>query len=334
VIENSTTLSRLNEYLSRKVEPDSHLNPSWLAAKLGVDEREMLTTLAQALRDGIVEMHWEVYCPYCLISVDEFTSLKDTRSEIECAPCELHFDLHLDRDVRVTFSASENFRRQAGREARALTPSEKEGQSVTRGLDLLFVPAFFEMFSGEPPSPDESLQIGRVAILFTDLRGSTAMYAERGDPLAYRLVRDHFAILAESVERNHGSFIKTIGDAIMASFASGADAVRTVFEAQTELQARAESMGGELIVKAGVHAGSCLSVRLNERLDFFGGAVNTAARLESLSNGNDVIVTDEVITDITADNSFSNTSPPQIVESFDAELRGLPAPIRVHRLQQ
>ena len=332
--EIATTLSRLQEYLSKKDKPDSHLNPSWLAGQLGVNLRELLTVLAEGVRDGIVEMHWEVYCPHCGIGIDEFTSLQDTRSEVECAPCELHFDVHLDRDVRVTFSAVETFRRNAGRKALAFSPIVGEPQTFTRGLDLLFIPAFFEMFSGEPPSPDESLRIGRVAILFTDLRGSTAMYAERGDPLAYRLVRDHFAILAEAVERHQGTFIKTIGDAIMASFASGADAVQAVFEAQTELHARAASMGGELIVKAGVHAGSCLSVRLNERLDFFGGAVNTAARLESLSHGNDVIVTDEVIADITAETSESNMISLQIVESFDADLRGLPVPVRVHRLRQ
>ncbi len=58
-----------------------------------------------------------------------------------------------------------------------------------------------------------------VAILFTDLRGSTAMYAERGDPRAYRLVRDHSAILADAIDGHNGALVKTIGDAIMATFA-------------------------------------------------------------------------------------------------------------------
>lgn len=87
-------------------------------------------------------------------------------------------------------------------------------------------PSFWELFSGEPPAADESLSIGRVAILFTDLRDSTAMYQKRGDPRAYRMVRDHFAVLGECIDRNRGSLVKTIGDAVMASFASGADAAR------------------------------------------------------------------------------------------------------------
>ncbi|MCA1600967.1 MAG: hypothetical protein LC776_04765 [Acidobacteria bacterium] len=76
-------------------------------------------------------------------------------------------------------------------------PAEAE-RLPTRGLDLLLVPAFSELFSGDAPGSDESLRIGRVALLFTDLKGSTAMYAERGGPRAYRLVRDHFAILVNA----------------------------------------------------------------------------------------------------------------------------------------
>jgi class 3 adenylate cyclase len=323
----------LREYFLSASGPDSHLSPGWLAHKLGLEERELLGALAYAVRDGLVELHWEVYCPGCGIGVEEFDRLEQARAISECAPCELHFELHLDRDVRVTFSASERVRRERGGASAGPTRLEDESVPPTRGLDLLLVPAFREMFSGEAPALDESLRIGRVAMLFTDLKGSTAMYAERGDPLAYRLVRDHFAILAEAIERHRGLFIKTIGDAVMASFASGADAVRAAFESQTELHARAEAMGGELIIKAGVHAGACLSVRLNERLDFFGGAVNTAARVQGLSRGNDVVITDAVLADLQSE-AATGAQPFQIVESFDAELRGLPAPIHIHRLIQ
>ena len=322
-------LAPLRRYLMSAGGPNSHLSPGWLAQRLGIDEREVLGALAHAIGEGLVELHWEVYCPGCGIGIEEYESLKEARALGECAPCGLHFDLHLDRDVRVTFSASERVRRERGQGEQVRL--EDESAPVTRGLDLLLVPAFRELFSGEAPAADESLRIGRVALLFTDLRGSTAMYAERGDPLAYRLVRDHFAILAEAIERNRGAFIKTIGDAVMASFASGADAVRAAFESQMKLHARAEDMGGELVIKAGVHAGACLSVRLNERMDFFGGAVNTAARVQGLSHGNDVVITDAVKADLEAD---PVSTAFQIVESFDAELRGLPAPVKVHRLRQ
>jgi class 3 adenylate cyclase len=249
---------------------------------------------------------------------------------VECPACESCFDLHLDRDVRVTFSATESIRRLRVGEGVPL-PLKDDTETVTRGLDLLLIPSFWELFSGDAPADDESLRVGRVAILFTDLRGSTAMYQERGDPRAYHLVRDHFAILGECIDRQRGSLVKTIGDAVMASFASGADAVRAALEAQAELRAQAGEMGGELVLKAGVHAGACLAVRLNNRLDFFGSAVNMAARVQGLSQGADVVVTDAVLADIEAE-AMTSARRTHVVESFDAELRGISTPVSVHRL--
>jgi class 3 adenylate cyclase len=327
--EHLTNLASLREYLALPDEPDARLNPKWLARRLGLDERELLGALAYGVREGLVEMHWEVYC-VCGKSPEEYSSLKEAHSHAECAPCEMKFQLDLDQNVRVTFSASNRLRREYSG-ASEPHPLTDDTEMPTRGLDLLLVPAFWELFAGEAPAPDESLRIGRVALLFTDLRGSTAMYAERGDPLAYRLVRDHFAIIGEVIDRNRGALIKTIGDAVMASFASGADAVRAVFEAQEELRARADHMGGELIVKAGVHAGACLGVTLNDRLDFFGSAVNTAARVQGLSHGDDVVVTDAVMADLEAEKERGDLRY-YITEDFDTELRGLPAPVHVHRL--
>lgn len=268
VAPNPALTHRLREYLLQPGAPNARLYPVWLAKRLDIDERELLGALAYGVRDGLVEMHWEVHCPFCSLSPAKFESLKEAHSRIECVACESDFDLHLDRDVRVTFSATERMRRERGVE---MIPMPPEGeQAPTRGLDLLLIPTFWELFSGDAPSADESLSLARVAILFTDLKGSTAMYAERGDPRAYRLVRDHFAILGEAIDRNNGALVKTIGDAVMASFASGAEAVRAAFESQAELCARAQNMGGELALKAGVHAGACLAVKLNNRLDFFG----------------------------------------------------------------
>lgn len=327
---NPALSGRLREYLLKPGAPNARLNPKWLAKKLDVDERELLGTFAYGVRDGLIEMHWQVYCPMCGGGSGDIGSLKHARGSVECVGCQASFDLHLDRDVRVTFSASERLRRERGGELVPLAP-EADDEPATRGLDLLLVPAFWELFSGEAPAADESLRIGRVAILFTDLRGSTAMYAERGDPRAYRLVRDHFAILTEAISRNNGAIVKTIGDAVMASFGSGADAVRAAFESQAELCARAQDMGGELVLKAGVHAGACLTVKLNDRLDFFGGAVNTAARVQGLSRGNDVVVTDQVIADIETEGN-SDKRQFRTEKSFDARLRGLSKPVRVHRL--
>ncbi|MDQ3755212.1 MAG: adenylate/guanylate cyclase domain-containing protein [Acidobacteriota bacterium] len=320
---------RLRDYLALPGEPDERLNPRWLAARLGVGERELLGALAYGVRDGLVELHWEVYCPECGLRPEEFSSLAEARGEIECVGCAMTFDLHLDRDVRVTFSATVGAR--GTRDTVEAARPAADSFAPTRGLDLLLVPAFRELFGGDAPAPDESLRIGRVAILFTDLRGSTAMYAACGDPRAYQLVRDHFAVLAEEIAARRGTLVKTIGDAVMASFASGADAVRAAFAAQTRIDERARQTDAELILKAGVHAGACLAVTLNGQIDFFGGAVNTAARVQGLSHGADVIITDPILDEIKSERAGEALAF-HVAESFHAPLRGLPAPIPVHRL--
>jgi len=113
----------------------------------------------------------------------------------------------------------------------------------------------------------------------------------------------------------------------MASFALDADAVAAGLEAQTELQTRIREIGGELALKAGVRAGAYLIVNFDERFDFFGGAINTAARVQGLLHGNDVVVTEEVFTEVE-----SAALPIIVAESFDSKLRGLPDLIHVHRL--
>jgi class 3 adenylate cyclase len=52
-----------------------------------------------------------------------------------------------------------------------------------------------------------------------------------------------------------------------------------------------------LPLKAGIHAGPCIAVTMNERLDYFGSTVNAAARIVGLSSGDDVVISGAVRTD-------------------------------------
>ncbi len=86
--------------------------------------------------------------------------------------------------------------------------------------------AFRDLFSDQVLRPGDEVAIRHVALLFTDLRASTALYGRIGDASAYKLVRDHFAFLGRLVREHDGAVVKTIGDAIMAAFHSPTDAVR------------------------------------------------------------------------------------------------------------
>jgi uncharacterized protein (DUF1499 family) len=94
------------------------------------------------------------------------------------------------------------------------------------GLDVAFFERYRRLFGADAFRPGEGLSVQNVALLFTDLKGSTAMYEAIGDAAAYGRVRDHFAILREAIGGHGGGLVKTIGDAVMASFRSAEEAVR------------------------------------------------------------------------------------------------------------
>ena len=91
---------------------------------------------------------------------------------------------------------------------------------------LTALQAFRDLFSGDVLRPGDEVAIGQVTLMFTDLKGSTALYEHIGDAAAYHLVRDHFAFLAAQVREREGAVVKTIGDAVMAAFAEPLAAVR------------------------------------------------------------------------------------------------------------
>ena len=137
--------------------------------------------------------------------------------------------------------------------------------------------------------------MSRTALLFTDIKGSTALYDRIGDMKAFDLVRQHFGLLRDSIAGNSGALGKTIGDAVMASFHQPLDALRAALEMRMKIARFNETTGEELItLKVGLHVGSCLAVTLNGQRDYFGQAVNLAARVQGLAESNEICFSEEM----------------------------------------
>lgn len=155
---------------------------------------------------------------------------------------------------------------------------------------------FRDLFAAEVVSADESVTVGEQVLLFTDLRGSTAMYHQLGDAQAYAQVRNHFEVLSRAISQHHGGIVKTIGDAVMAVFSNCGEACAAAQEMFVGLAVANQQLpeANRLVLKAGLHAGPCLAVNANDRLDYFGTAVNLAARLVDFSRGGELAVSDEV----------------------------------------
>lgn len=202
--------------------------------------------------------------------------------------------------------------------------------SFLSGAQLLSNQTFRELFAEETIPAGEGLAVKRVALLFTDLRGSTALYERIGDLKAFELVRLHFGHLRQSIARNRGALIKTIGDAVMACFVDPLDALRAALDMRARIAAFNAEAGGELIgLKIGLNAGACLAVTLNERLDYFGQTVNVAARVQALADANEIVVTDDVITLPGAAELVKGLR----TTSSGVELKGVAESVRVHYLR-
>lgn len=163
------------------------------------------------------------------------------------------------------------------------------------GKHLLTSQTFRGLFRSEVIGGAEGIAIRDIAILFTDIKGSTALYRQIGDLNAFQLVQQHFDWLREATVRHGGAVVKTIGDAVMASYPDAPSAVA----AALDMQAAAERFNrGQpdrpVALKIGIHHGASIAVTLNEELDYFGQTVNIAARVQALADAQEICLTDEV----------------------------------------
>ena len=155
---------------------------------------------------------------------------------------------------------------------------------------------FRDVFKADNLNIDQRLKITSLTFLFTDLKGSTALYERVGDLAAFDLVRAHFQALLEIISSEKGAVVKTIGDAVMATFIRPEHALAAGLRMRAAMKALNAERGKEdLVVKIGIHEGPCLAVMLNERQDYFGQTVNIAARVQSLSTSQEIHITGPVI---------------------------------------
>ena len=194
---------------------------------------------------------------------------------------------------------------------------------------LLTRQTFRKLFRSERVDEEEGLGVRQVTFLFTDLKGSTALYERLGDLNAYALVRQHFALLDAVAHRHDGAIVKTIGDAVMAAFSRPVDAIAAAIDTLQEIGRFNRDHGGPaIILKIGAHCGPSIAVTLNDNIDYFGQTVNIASRVQSFADAGEICLTEALYT---APGVRELLATRDIVE-FDAPLRGVEGSARVYRL--
>jgi class 3 adenylate cyclase len=196
--------------------------------------------------------------------------------------------------------------------------------------DVSLIPRFRQRFSGEVLKPGLALAVSRVALVFSDLGASTAMYTQHGDAVAFRLVQDHFELLAGIVAAHGGTVVKTIGDAVMAAFAdeaSGLDAACAMSAAFPAFRA-ARPFADRVSLKLGLYAGPCYVVEANGALDYFGQTVNMAARLQAQAHDDELVVTEQAWREA----SEARALPARAAARDEVRLKGIDGVVQIVRV--
>jgi class 3 adenylate cyclase len=222
-----------------------------------------------------------------------FNKVKQPVGTIEMRPGPLRLSLENQTDRRVLpalWIAADALHNLLGRRRPFLTAKR-----------LLTNQTFRDIYRADTLDVDQRLKITSLTFLFTDLKGSTALYERVGDLVAYDLVRQHFHVLYDVVAAEAGAVVKTIGDAVMATFSTPDRALAAALRMREEMaRINTERRNDDLLLKIGIHEGPCLAVTLNNSQDYFGQTVNVAARVQGLASSRAIFVTKPVVEDAKA----------------------------------
>jgi class 3 adenylate cyclase len=207
-----------------------------------------------------------------------------------------------------------------------------DSRSVS-AAEITTIQRFRDLFADEAIEPGQEMSIGRLAFLFSDLEGSTALYEQVGDVPAFSLIRNHFKFMKERIQKNRGAIVKTMGDSVMAVFADPRDALRAALDVQRDARADQERTGAEtkFKVKIGLHAGPCVVVGTNGIVDYFGSTVNLAQRTQAAAQSGDVMICESLFDEIRAGEIMDGRWESR---KENLMLRGFPRPISLLRCHE
>jgi class 3 adenylate cyclase len=214
--------------------------------------------------------------------------------------------------------------RQAHAEAHGAIPNEiiEVDRSVVEAfLGRVKDPARTEQIPGaaSQPTVDSAFRV----IMFTDLKDSTATASRLGDAKALHFVHIHNGLVRNALREFSGREVKHLGDGIMASFLSAAEAVECAIAIQKAFGAHNQQHPDlAMHLRIGLAAGE----PVEEDGDFFGGAVQLAARLCAYANPGQIVVAQ-----IVRDECEARRYP--FVDLGEITPRGYDHPIRVHEVR-
>jgi class 3 adenylate cyclase len=141
-----------------------------------------------------------------------------------------------------------------------------------------------------------------ITILFTDIKGSTAYFEKYGDAAGLVMVDGCNNLIGDIVRQHGGKVIKTIGDAVMASFEDVTESVTAAVEMQEGIYA--DGLTKPEQDRVSIRIGLNFGQGIVKPDDVFGDVVNVASRVESVGQPEQVVISDTVYEQVVKANKF------------------------------
>ena len=211
---------------------------------------------------------------------------------------------------------------------------------VRSNFERFFAPSLAERIASSPDAVRLGGEKREIAVLFSDIRGFTALSETMKPDDTASLLTEYFTEMVECVFRNGGTLDKFIGDAVMAQWGApigtpedadrAMSAAIDMLRALDELNAKWRSEGKpELQIGIGLNYGEAFAGNIGSerRLEFtvIGDTVNTASRLCSAAEGGQILLTDDM--------RRALTSPPPVKECPPLELKGKREAVPIYRFE-
>jgi len=279
-------------------------------------------------------------CPRCSkenLAGADFCVKCGARLALICPQCRT--ELPLDLDVRFCFKCGQELEQPAEADAGAVAPPDlSTAEGIAERLQRLVPKQFADRLAATRGRAQAERRM--VTILFSDVKGSTAMAGEM-DPEQWMEIMDGaFDVLIEPVYRYEGTLARLMGDAILAFFGApiaheddperACRAALEIAEGAQRYAARLEEDLGltGFNVRVGIHTGLVVvgEVGSDLRVEYtaMGDAVNLAARMESAAEPGTILITGDTHRLVTS--SFDTESLGRL------EVKGKAEPVPVYRV--
>jgi class 3 adenylate cyclase len=240
-----------------------------------------------------------------------------------------------NRDVRIDLNTSSNELNFLGQQSYVTFYNNSEKEVVLKVEELslidyalrpqqvLMLSEYRDIFAEEHLKSEVKLHLGEQSIIFTDVVGSTAYYEKVGDAKAFDEVRRHFTEVFEVVKKHDGKIVKTIGDAVMASFPNLDNSLLASEEIQKNFNGKREDLN--LRLRISIHKGIVIAVHLETGIDYFGSAINKCAKIQGLAGAGQIAMVEEVyslltdklntydVTDVNYDSDKMSRMPVKVI---------------------